>query len=94
MPDIFMSHVDQRYFIEEKELEYEQTVETLLGEGSFGRVYRAKYKDRFVAAKVCGGNNNNNDNDNIIVIIMVEMIMTIIRITVVMKFEVRKEKER
>ena len=41
-PDLLLAHIDQRYMIDEKDLALEETPASLLGEGSFGSVFRAK----------------------------------------------------
>lgn len=51
-PDLRLAHVDQRYIIDESDLVIEEVPGSILGEGSFGIVYRAKYKNKNVAVKV------------------------------------------
>lgn len=52
VPDLLLAHVDQRYIIDENDLVIEESQRSMLGEGSFGSVYRAKYKNKTVAVKV------------------------------------------
>ena len=51
-PDLLLAHIDPRYMIEENDLIIEENPGSMLGEGSFGSVYRAKYKNKNVAVKV------------------------------------------
>lgn len=53
VPDLLLVHVDQRCIIDETDLNIE--VNLVLGEGSFGIVYRAKYRHKNVAVKVWYG---------------------------------------
>ena len=51
-PDLLLANVDERYIIDESDLIIEENPGSLLGEGGFGSVYRAKYKNKNVAVKV------------------------------------------
>ena len=52
VPDLLLAHVDRRHIIDENDLIIEENQESMLGEGSFGSVYRAKYRNKNVAVKV------------------------------------------
>lgn len=51
-PDIVMEDVCEKYRVEESKLILKQSRDHLLGDGSFGVVYRATYNGKPVAAKV------------------------------------------
>ena len=52
VPELLLAHVDPQYIIDEDDLIIEENPKSMLGEGSFGSVYRAKYKNKNVAVKV------------------------------------------
>ncbi|XP_041348341.1 leucine-rich repeat serine/threonine-protein kinase 2-like isoform X2 [Gigantopelta aegis] len=51
-PDIMLLDVEERFRMNVDELEFNASPENLLGDGGFGSVYRAIYKNQVVAAKV------------------------------------------
>ena len=52
-PDVVMEDVGEQFRIEESKLVLNTTRASLLGDGSYGAVYRACYDGKSVAAKVC-----------------------------------------
>ena len=52
-PDVIMEDVGEQFRIEESKLVLNLSRASLLGDGSFGAVYRAVYDGKSVAAKVC-----------------------------------------
>ena len=52
-PDVVMEDVGEQFRIEERKLVLNTTRTSLLGDGSYGAVYRALYDGKSVAAKVC-----------------------------------------
>ena len=52
-PDVVMGDLEEEFRIEENKLILETTRANILGDGSYGAVYRAKYDGKTVAAKVC-----------------------------------------
>ena len=52
VPDLLLANVDQQYIVDESDLIIEENPQSMLGEGGFGSVYRAKYKNKNVAVKV------------------------------------------
>ena len=52
-PDVVMEDVGEQFRIEESKLDLNTKRNWLLGDGAFGRVYRARYNGKSVAAKVC-----------------------------------------
>ncbi|XP_074645015.1 leucine-rich repeat serine/threonine-protein kinase 2-like [Tubulanus polymorphus] len=51
-PDVMLWDLDRRFLLEEDYFTFLPNNESRIGEGSFGSVYRATYKDRSVAVKV------------------------------------------
>ena len=52
-PDVLLKDVGEQFRIEESKLVLNTTRTSLLGDGSYGAVYRALYDGKSVAAKVC-----------------------------------------
>ena len=52
-PDVVLEDVGEQFKIEESKLVLSTTRTSLLGDGSYGAVYRALYDGKSVAAKVC-----------------------------------------
>ena len=52
-PDVVLEDVGEQFKIEESKLVLDTTRTSLLGDGSYGAVYRALYDGKSVAAKVC-----------------------------------------
>ena len=52
-PDVIMEDVGEQFRIDESKLVLNMTRTSLLGDGSYGAVYRACYNGKSVAAKVC-----------------------------------------
>ena len=52
VPDLLLQDLDPAFLLDPREVTYKQEKESLLGTGTFGEVYRGKYKDRAVAIKL------------------------------------------
>ncbi|XP_022097759.1 leucine-rich repeat serine/threonine-protein kinase 2-like isoform X2 [Acanthaster planci] len=53
-PDVMLADLDDRFHIDPKLLQFSPSSSHMLGDGSFGSVYKAKYKDQYVAVKMFG----------------------------------------
>ncbi|XP_071805537.1 leucine-rich repeat serine/threonine-protein kinase 2-like isoform X2 [Asterias amurensis] len=53
-PDVMLSDLEDRFHIDPKQLVFNPSSSHMLGDGSFGSVYKAKYRDQPVAVKVFG----------------------------------------
>ncbi|KAM5172793.1 leucine-rich repeat serine/threonine-protein kinase 2 [Mantella aurantiaca] len=51
-PDLVLADLPRNIMLNSEELKFEQSAEFLLGDGGFGSVYRAAYKDKDVAVKI------------------------------------------
>ncbi|XP_072026368.1 leucine-rich repeat serine/threonine-protein kinase 2-like [Amphiura filiformis] len=51
-PDVMLADLDERLIIDHSKFEFFPSPEYVLGDGSYGSVYKAKYKDKPVAVKV------------------------------------------
>ncbi|XP_071486222.1 leucine-rich repeat serine/threonine-protein kinase 2-like [Diadema antillarum] len=51
-PDVMLADLEDKFLIDPVKLNFRQRQEMVLGEGSFGSVYRATYRDKAVAVKV------------------------------------------
>ena len=59
-PDVVLEDVGEQFRIEDSKLVLNTARTSLLGDGSYGAVYRALYDGKSVAAKVCDGAAFNN----------------------------------
>ncbi|XP_038069543.1 leucine-rich repeat serine/threonine-protein kinase 2-like isoform X2 [Patiria miniata] len=53
-PDVMLADLDERFHIDPQQLHFTPSSSQMLGDGSFGSVYKAKYKDQYVAVKMFG----------------------------------------
>lgn len=51
VPEMLMTNLSKRYFVDKNKLHFETSVESQLGNGASGTVYKGRYKDENVAIK-------------------------------------------